>query len=245
MKFALCHRAGILKHHPGLGVHVPIRSIHVPHNRHSSTKGDRTIVKRSIIALAGAMTLAMSAAPAFAATLSVPTIASAPSLDPHAQSAFGNAGTAKLSFNAEGDRTDEPATVHVISDGTSLYVRFDVPQREQLIGFAGGDSVALDVWPAGSTGERYHLGVGLDGKHTSDSTENTAGWDTAAASYSGGYTVTMKVPLSAIGSSSHVQFSRWISTTGEEQLWSHEGGRSDDDLAQAGTLTFVSAVGKN
>jgi hypothetical protein len=202
-------------------------------------------VNRSLIALAGACTLAMSAAPAFAATsLDVPSVAAAPSLDPHAPSAFGNAGSATLSFDASGGRASEPATVHVVRDGSALYVRFDVPQREQIIGFAGGDSVAIDLWPAGS-GERYHLGVGLDGKHTVDSTDNTAAWETAAASSTGGYTVTMKIPLSAVGSSSHVQFTRWISTTGQLQLWSHDGGESADDLAQAGTLTFASAVGKN
>ena len=203
-------------------------------------------MKRSILALAGALTIAMCAAPAFAATsLDVPSVASAPSLDPHAPSAFGNAGIAKLAFTADGSRADEAATVHVVSDNASLYVRFDVPQREQLIGFAGGDSVAIDVWPSRATGDRYHLGVGLDGKHTSDSTGNTAAWETAAASYPGGYTVTMKIPLSAVGSSSRVQFSRWIATTGETQLWSHDAGTQGDDLAQAGTLTLAAAVGKN
>lgn len=203
-------------------------------------------MKRSILALAGVLAITISAAPAFAATsLNVPTVASAPSLDPHAPSTFGNAGEAKLAFDASGGRATEPATVHVVSDNTSLYVRFDVPQTEQLIGFAGGDSVAIDLWPSGSTGDRYHLGVGLDGKHTSDSTENTASWDTAAASYSGGYTVTMKIPLSAVGSSSHVQFSRWISSTGQMQLWAHDAGATNDELAQAGTLTIAAAVGKN
>jgi hypothetical protein len=203
-------------------------------------------VKRSIFALAGALSLAMSAAPALAATtLDVPTVASAPSLDPHATSAFGNAGNATLSFDASGGRVSEPATVHVVRDNSTLYVRFDVPQREQLIGFAGGDSVAIDVWPGGTSGDRYHLGVGLDGKHTADSTENTAGWDATAASFSGGYAVTMKIPLSAVGSSSRVQFSRWIATTGVVQLWSHDGGQAADELAQAGSLTFATSVGKN
>ena len=205
-------------------------------------------MKRSTLALAGALALAASAAPALAATsLNVPIVASAPSLDPHASSAFSTSGVAKLSYTASGGSADEAATVRVASDNSFLYVRFDAPQREQLIGFTGGDSVAIDLWPNGSGGERYHLGVGLDGNPTADSTSNTAGWQTAAASYSGGYTVTMKVPLSAVGSgNSHVQFSRWISTTGEEQLWSHNTAQSaEDEVAQAGTLTFAAAVGKN
>ncbi|HEY1977315.1 MAG TPA: hypothetical protein VGG89_12250 [Candidatus Baltobacteraceae bacterium] len=203
-------------------------------------------MKRSILALAGALSITMSAAPAFAATsLDVPIVASAPSLDPHAPSAFGKAGSATLAFDSSGGRVAEPADVHVVRDNSALYVRFDVPQSEQLVGLPGGDSVAIDLWPGGSTGQRYHLGVGLDGKHTDDSTANTAGWDTAAASYSGGYTVTMKIPLDVLGSSSRVQFSRWLSSTGELQLWSHDGGQTADDLAQAGTLSLASAVGKN
>lgn len=203
-------------------------------------------MNRSILALAGTLCIAMSAAPAFAATsLDVPAVASAPSLDPHAPSTFGNAGTATLSFDASGGRANEPATVHVVRDSSTLYVRFDVPQREQIIGFAGGDSVAIDVWPSGNSGDRYHLGVGLDGKHSADSTDNTTTWETAAASNPGGYAVTMKIPLSALGSSSRVQFSRWLSSTAELQLWSHDGGQTADDLAQAGTLTFASSVGKS
>lgn len=204
-------------------------------------------MKRSIFALAGALSITLSAAiPAFAATsLDVPTVASAPSLDPHAPSPFGKAGTATLSFDASGGRASEPATVHVARDSSTLYVRFDVPQSEQLIGFAGGDSVAIDVWPSGDTGDRYRLGVGLDGKHTADSTDNTASWDTAVAMVTGGYVVTMKIPLSALGASSRVQFSRWLSSTAELQLWSHDGGQTADDLAQAGTLTFASSVGKS
>jgi len=154
-------------------------------------------MKPSILAFAAVLSLAMSAAPAFAATsLDVPTVASAPSLDPHAPSAFGNAGTATLAYDPSGGRASEPATVHVVRDSSSLYVRFDVPQREPVIGFAGGDSVAIDLWPAGNSGDHYRLGAGLDGKHTSDSTDNTATWDASAATAAGGYVVTMKIPLS-------------------------------------------------
>jgi hypothetical protein len=194
------------------------------------------------------MAFAVSAVPAFAATsLNVPIVASAPSLDPHASSAFTTAGVAKLDYTSTGASATEPASVRVASDNSSLYVRFDVPQREQIIGFAGGDSVAVDLWPNGASGEQYHIGVGIDGNRTSDSTANTAGWQTAAASYSGGYTVTLKIPMSAVGTTnSRVQFSRWISSIGEDQVWSHNSGQTtDDQVAQAGTLTFAAAVGKN
>jgi hypothetical protein len=132
--------------------------------------------------------------------------------------------------------------VRLVSDGQALYVRFDVSQTfDPIEGFDGGDSVAVDLWDA--SGTRSHLGVSLSGAHTSDSTPDTAGWETAVATRTGGYTVTMKVPLGT-APGSRVQFSRWISASGQEQVWSHDTSRPSDDLAQAGTLTFASSAGK-
>jgi len=203
-------------------------------------------VKRSIFALAGAVALATAAIPALAATsLDVPMVASAPSLDPHAASAFNGAATAQLaSYNSQSQTADEPATVRLLSDGKALYVRFDVKQQfEPLEGFDGGDSVAVDFWSSG--GDRYHLGVGLTGAHTSDSTPNTASWATAVATSSGGYTVTIEVPQD-VASGAHAQFSRWISSAGQLQVWAHDASApATDEMAQAGTLTFASSVGKN
>ncbi len=202
-------------------------------------------MKRSILALAGAIALA-SALPALAATsINVPLVASAPSLDPHAGSAFAGGAVAPLTYIANGaQNAGEPASVRLLSDGKTLYLRFDVTQQFQpLEGFDGGDAVAVDLWDA--AGEQYHLGVGLNGKRTSDSTTNTADWQTAVMTGSGGYTVTMQAPVVA-SSNLRVQFSRWIASTGEEQVWSHDASQpADDALAQAGTLIFASSVGKN
>jgi hypothetical protein len=202
-------------------------------------------VKRRILALAGAISLA-SALPALAATsINVPLVASAPSLDPHAGAAFTGGAVAPLTYIANGGQNaGEPASVRLLSDGKALYVRFDVTQQfEPLEGFDGGDAVAVDLWDAG--GEHYHLGTGLNGKHTLDSTANTADWQTAVMTRSGGYTVTMQAPI-VTTASLRVQFSRWIAATGEEQVWSHDPSQpADDELAQAGTLIFASSVGKN
>ena len=202
-------------------------------------------MKRSILALAGVLALAATAMPALAAmSLDVPLVATAPSLDPHATSAFNGSATAQLvSYNNQSNAADEPATVRLLSDGKALYVRFDVTQRyEPLEGLDGGDSVAVDFW---SGGDRYHLGVGLNGAHTSDSTPNTTDWATAVATRSGGYTATIKVPQD-VATGAHAQFSRWISSAGELQVWSHDASApAADELAQAGTLTFASSVGKN
>jgi hypothetical protein len=217
--------------------------VHVPYNRHSSKENEKT-VKRSLFALAGVIALVSSAMPALAATsIDVPVVASAPSLDPHAN-AFGGAATATLTSYVNGSQSaNEPATVRLVSDGNALYVRFDVSQQfDPLEGFEGGDSVAVDLWDA--SGARSHLGVNLNGTHTSDSTPNTADWDAAASTHAGAYTVTMKIPLGT-ANGSHVQFSRWIASSGQEQVWSHDASQpSDDELAQAGTLTFAGAAGK-
>jgi hypothetical protein len=201
-------------------------------------------VKRSIFALAGMIALASSAAPALAATsIDVPIVASAPSLDPHAANAFGGAATATLaSYVNPSQSANEPASIRLVSDGQALYVRFEVSQAfDPIEGFEGGDSVGVDLWDA--SGARSHLGVNLSGTHTSDSTPDTAGWATAVATRSGGYTVTMKIPIGT-AAGSRVQFSRWISASGQEQVWSHDASQPSDDLAQAGTLTFASTAGK-
>ena len=202
---------------------------------------ENIIVKRTLIALAGAL-VAAGALPALAASsLNVPVVAAAPS----SSAGFSGGATAQLSWNATDSRaTDgQPATASVISDGKYLYVRFDASQTAPMIGSAGGDSVAIDLWPNGTSGDVYHYGVGLDGSRTTESTANTAGWESSVATRAGGYTVTMKIPMSVVsaGSSSQVQFSRWIASTGEAQVWAHSGGSSD--VAQAGALTFASSVG--
>jgi hypothetical protein len=198
-----------------------------------------------MFALAGAIALATSAMPALAATsIDVPVVAAAPSLDPHASNAFSGAATAMLaSYVKSSQSANEPASVRIVSDGKALYVRFDVSQQfDPLEGFDGGDSVAVDLWDA--SGNPTHLGVSLNGTHTSDSTPDTAGWDTAASTRAGGYTVTMKIPLGTT-SGSRVQFSRWIAASGQEQVWSHDASQpADDGLAQAGTLNFASSAGK-
>jgi len=221
MKPVASHRRNTLGH----------SQMHVPRNGHT-LKGDPFIVKRTFLALA-------------ATSIDVPVVASAPSLDPKAPT-FGGA-VATLSWDAtNAQKANEPATVHVTSDSKYLYVRFDAPQSEPLIGAAGGDSVAIDLWPSGSTGDRYRLGIELTGSHTADSTANTASWEGAAVSHPGGYTVTMKIPTSALAGSSNsqVQFSRWISSTATQQVWSH-GSPSSDDVGQAGTMTLTGTVGKN
>lgn len=185
---------------------------------------------KPIVAAVAAALLAATTLPAAAATLNIPASGSA---------------SVTLGFDSSSDSSDEAATVHVNSDGKYLYLKFDVPQREPMIG-TNGDNVAVELWPTGADGQVFRFGMNLDGSHTSDSTSNTASWEGSAATHPGSYTVTMKIPLDAVhglgGSASRIQFTRFIASTGDEQTWSHDGKASSDEVAQAGTLTFASAT---
>lgn len=196
-------------------------------------------MKRYLIALVAL--IAAGTMPALAATtLNVPVIAAAPSMG--TASNFSGAAVAQLGWDTTDSRSaDEPATARILSDGRNLYVKFDVDQREPMTGSAGGDSVAIDLWPNGPSGDQYHYGVGLDGSRTSDSTPNTSAWQGSATMHPGGYTVVMKIPMASIGSTSQVQFTRWIASTAQEQVWAHDNGANG--VAQAGTLT-VGAAGR-
>jgi hypothetical protein len=188
-------------------------------------------MKRLVSTFVGAL-LAVGAIPAFAATLAVPT---------------GGSAVAQIAWDATNSRSsDEPATVHISNDGKDLILAFDVPQRETIIGSSAGDSAAVDIWPNGANGDLYRLGVNLDGTRTTDSTSNTSSWSSSVKTRPGGYAVTMTIPLDSVpglgGGATRIQFSRWISSTGDEQTWSHDRSAGSDDVAQAGTLSLGSAA---
>jgi hypothetical protein len=198
-------------------------------------------VKRIFTAFIATMMIAAGALPALAAfSLNVPLVAGA---SVTLASSFRGA-VAKLSWNStDGHTAEEPATATLVSDGQHLYVRFDVTQSAPLIGLAGGDYVAIDLWPDGEGSDLHRFGVGLNGARTTDSTANTTGWEANETTRPGGYTVTMKIPVTDVPSTSavRVQFSRWIASTGELQVWAHSSAASN--LAEAGTLMVSGSVG--
>ena len=109
--------------------------------------------------------------------------------------------------------------MHVSTDGKYLYVRFDAQQHEPLMAaqhsddtVAGGsninggiawtdDAVWVDLWPTGPAGFQYQFESNPNGAHNEASTENTAfapAWESHGAETSGGYVVTMAIPLRVI-----------------------------------------------
>ena len=75
-----------------------------------------------------------------------------------------------------------PPTARISTDGTSIYVRFDVEQREALmaqqrtndVGDGTDDEVWVDFWPNGSSGFYYQFAANSNGTRWQYSSENTA-----------------------------------------------------------------------
>lgn len=210
------------------------------------------LVKRLIIAFAGAL-LAAAALPVLAASsLDVPTASAAPSVDPRADdTAFDPSAVAQLSWNATQTRAaDEQTTARIATDGKFLYVRFDAAQKERIVsaqpadGKSDGDLVWIDLQPSGASGPLYRFAASPDGSSGATASNGAAPqFQASGATYDGGYTVTMKIPLATLrsaqsGASWSAQFARSIHSSGQQFVWSHDG-----NVAQAGTMTMPASVG--
>lgn len=196
--------------------------------------------------------VAAGIAPAWAASsIDVPTAATAPSVDPRADDAdFGPAAIAQLGWNSTQSRdAGEQTTARVSTDGKYLYVRFDASQQERIVsapiadGRSDGDLVWVDLQPSGASGSSYRFVASPDGTGGATASAGTVPAFTASgATFSGGYTVTMKIPLSglhgAAGGSWIAQFGRSVHASGQQFVWSHDG-----NVAQAGTMTMPASVG--
>lgn len=213
-------------------------------------------MKRTLTALFAAL-LAAGALPAFAASsIDVPVATTAPSMDPHVDEvSFDPAAAAQLSWNTtQSKAASEPTVARITTDGKYLYVRFDASQNERIVsaqpvdGKSTGDLVWVDLWPSGANGAVYRFASSPDGSNsaTASSGATVPAWQSSGATYPGGYTVTMKIPLAglhAAGAAWNVQFARSIQGTGQQMVWSHEGQSAPDSVAEAGTMNLPSSVG--
>ena len=198
-----------------------------------------------------------------ATTLGSLTVAAGadPSLDPAAPpTSWDPAAKVVLPWDVQDQRPASELTVaHVAFDGSNIYVRFDVDQREPLlaqqhtndVGDGTDDEVWIDLWPNGNSGFYYQFAATSNGTHFQYSSENTAyapTWISRGAVRPGGYTVTMKIPLaimrgSGSGAAWKAQFVRIVRSTGERQIWSYDKGQSNgDDVTFAGSLKGIAPV---
>ncbi|MBV8117782.1 MAG: hypothetical protein JOZ01_07370, partial [Candidatus Eremiobacteraeota bacterium] len=163
---------------------------------------------------------------------------------------FGTSAVAQLAWNSTQMRdADEETSARVTTDGKFLYVRFDASQKERIAsakpvdGKSDGDLVWIDLQPGGSNAPVYRFAAGPDGSSGATASNGAAApaFETAGATYDGGYTVTMKIPLAALRPSAgswNTQFGRAVHASGQQFVWSHDG-----NVAQAGTMTLPASVG--
>jgi hypothetical protein len=228
-------------------------------------------VRIALAGLAVALAIALTGVRADAAIASatVEKVATPPGLDAQASV---NGWPAEPSIGLPWDvvaarNAAEPTSVHVASDGTFLYARFDATQREPVsatqhsndtitggskssngggLSWSSDDAVWVDLWPTGATGFMYQFEANPNGSHNESSSENSAfapQWESRGAIHDGGYTVTMAIPLAVLHGAHdgtwRVEFIRYVRATGAEYVWSFDAAQSNaDDVTRAGTLTL-------
>ncbi len=219
------------------------------------------------IALAGAIAPHAASAAVAAPLVTIPTVTSPPPLDPNAAvSAWPNDATFNLTWDVVHVRpVDEPASVRLASDAHYLYARFDVTQREPVsatqhnndtvtggsqgngVSWSSDDAVWVDLWPSGSSGLFYQFESSPNGAHNEASSENAAfapQWESRGATHTGGYTVTMAIPLAYVHGAHtgtwHIQLLRYVRATAAEDVWSYDPAQtSPDDYARSGTVAMT------
>ncbi len=191
--------------------------------------------------------------------IAIPKVDVAPSLDPHADlTSWKTAAAVTLLWDVQHQHSaSELTTARIATDDHSLYLRFDVKQRERLmaqqrtnnVGDGTDDEVWIDLWPNGNSGFFYQFAATSNGTHFQYSSENTAyapTWDSFGMVYDGGFTITMKIPLRVVRGSGgsnawKAQFVRVVRSTGERQIWSYGAAQTNgDDVTYAGGLRGLS-----
>jgi hypothetical protein len=150
---------------------------------------------------------------------------------------------------------DEPTSVYVAQDATSLDVAFDVTQREGFVESTetNGSSVLSDDYvgvflsPNGPRGFQYAFYANPRGARYQTSSENSAftpQWTAVSNRTPAGYTITLRIPLNVIHSGGLVnwrtQFVRATVHANALDVWTfNESASSVSDATFFGTLQNV------
>lgn len=193
-----------------------------------------------------------------ATAIAVPLVKTAPDVAPQ-EASWKNVPSVTLPWNLQGHKAAAYATnAQIVSDGKYLYVRFDAKQNGSITatqhtnnaGYGTDDTVAIDLWPGGIDGFEYQFIANPIGTHYQYSSENSAYepiWWSDGKLVSGGYVVTMKIPLgvmrgAAAGKPWRVQFSRTVESTGDVYVWSYDPNETDPTTSvYSGTMTGLVA----
>jgi len=183
---------------------------------------------------------------AFAASagtaIAVPVLKTAPSMDGVIDTSWHGAAKTSLDVDFQHRRAAaEPTAVYVGQENGYLDVAFEATQREPLVetqvtngsSVQDDDYVAVSLSPQGIQGFSYVFYANPRGARFQTSSENTAyspQWSAAGVKTSSGYSVTMRIPLSAIKSAGSVawraQFSRYIVATDAINAWTYSSRES-------------------
>lgn len=192
--------------------------------------------------------------------IAIPTAPTPPRIDGTLTDPVWKKGAvAQLAFSLRDHGAAKERTVdYVLTDGKNLYVgieaRQSVPVRAQQhtndVGQDTDDEVQVDLWPNGPSGFRYMFISTALGTHYQWSSENNAyapTWWSTGKIVDGGFTVTMKIPLSALhGSSSggwRIQFARLIMATSDDLVWSYGSSQQNhNDVNYAGSASGLPLV---
>jgi len=179
--------------------------------------------------------------------------APAPAMDVGINRSWNGAATIHLDYDFTYRRpATTPTTVRLTQDGTALYIAFDVTQKAVIVNqHSNGSSVLNDDYvgvyldPRGSEGFSYAFFANPIGTRYQTSSENSAyapEWTAIARATSGGYDVTMRIPLNIIRSGgSHdwrMQFVRFSQATNSLDVWAFSPVASS-----ASDPTFIGRVG--
>jgi hypothetical protein len=188
----------------------------------------------------------------------VPLLSAPPPIDGTIGTAWATAAMLELRSDFTNRRpADESTTVRVAQDGQALDVAFDVTQREPINAatVTNGSSVTSDDYvevalsPNGPLGFQYAFYANTRGARYQTSSENSAyapPWQAAVAHRPGGYTVTLRVPLSIVRSGGRTewraQFFRATVAANALDVWAFDPHASNaSDATFFGTLRGVGA----
>lgn len=210
--------------------------------------------------LAFALLLACGSARAATATsdtsIAVPELTAAPNLSGDVDASWKGAANVNLGWDYVYRKpAEEPTTVYLAQYHHSLYIAFEVHQREPVTvsqntnggGVFNDDHVAIAFYPQGTHGFSYIFRSNYAGARDQSSSENSAyapQWESRGRRTHDGYVVTMRIPFDVIRSGgSHAwraQFVRINAANGLRNIWAHDPAMQYDiDVNYIGLLNGV------
>jgi hypothetical protein len=176
-------------------------------------------------------------------------------------SVWRTAAHVTLTWNVDFRRPASDGTdAYVLTDGAYLYVAFAARQAspvlatQQTAGKAveGDDWVAVFLWPSGVNGFRYMFKCNAIGVCYQTSTENddfSPIWRAAGHITSGGFVVTMRIPLDILrgdgGDQWRMQLARQVNRVGDDTpVWAYAPDMDDEGQAvYSGFLNGMRGLG--